>query len=257
MATMQQRFAAGLMEPDSALPEGLKSWNSPQPKARYDVYRNNVMVSLRRSLASRFPAAERIVGEGFFAAMADIFIREHPPRSPLLFLYGDDFPDFAAAFPPAQSVAFLADVMRLETARGRAYHAADIAPLDPARLAVVGPDDLAAVRFTLHPSATVLRSAFPLVTIWAMNAGEAPVAPISDWTSEDALVTRPHLTVEVLCLPPGGAVFLDALAADGSLADAAEAAAAAHPDFDLTATLACALRGGAFSSIQTKQGEQP
>ncbi|MCF6368881.1 HvfC/BufC N-terminal domain-containing protein [Rhizobium halophilum] len=257
MSTMQQRFAAGLMKPESALPEGLTSWNCRQPKVRYDVYRNNVMVSLRRALASRFPAAEMIVGEDFFAAMADIFICEHPPRSPLLFLYGDDFPDFAAAFPPAQSVPYLADVMRLEIGRGRAYHAADVAPLDPARLAAVAPDDLAAVRFTLHPSATVLRSAFPVVTIWAMNAGEAPVAPISDWTPEDALVIRPHLTVEVLRLPPAGAVFLDALAAGGPLADAAEAGAAAHPDFDLTATLACALSGGAFSTIQTQPGDQP
>ncbi|MCJ8519935.1 hypothetical protein ABID21_002778 [Pseudorhizobium tarimense] len=151
MSTTQQRFPAGLMKPDSALPEGLTSWNCRQPKARYDVYRNNVMVSLRRALASRFPAAERIVGEGFFAAMAGIFIREHPPRSPLLFLFGDSFPDFAETFPPAQSVAFLANV-RLEIARGRAYHAADVAPLDPARLAAVAPDDLAAVRFTLHPA---------------------------------------------------------------------------------------------------------
>jgi hypothetical protein len=257
MPTMQQRFAAALMTPDSALPEGLTSWNSRKPKARYNVYRNNVMIGLRRALASRFPAAENIVGEDFFAAMADIYIRANPPRSPLLFLYGDDLPDFAAGFPPAQTVPYLADVMRLEIARGRAYHAADVAPFDPAGLAAIAPERLADLRFTLHPSAAILRSSFPMVTIWAMNAGELPAAAIADWSPEDALVVRPHLVVEVLRLPPGGAVFLDALAAGETLSAAAEAAMAADPAFDLSANLAGALSAGAISAIQTQEGEQP
>jgi hypothetical protein len=257
MSTMQQRFAAALMAPDSPLPDGLSSWNSRQPKARYDVYRNNVMMSLRRALASRFPAAERIVGEDFFAAMADSFIRAHPPRSPLLFLYGDDLPDFAAGFPPAQSVPYLADVIRLEIARGRAYHAADAAPLDPARLAEVAPETLSGLRFALHPSASIIRSPFPLVTIWAMNAGEMPAGWIADWSPQDALVLRPHMTVEVLRLPPGGAVFLEALADGETLTTAAEAAMAADAAFDLTAILAGALGAGAFSAIITEQGDQP
>lgn len=257
MSTMQQRFAAALMAPDSPLPEGLSSWNSPQPKARYDVYRNNVMISLRRALASRFPAAERIVGEDFFAAMADVFIRAHPPRSPLLFLYGDDLPDFAAGFPPAQSVPYLADVIRLEIARGRAYHAADAAPLDPARLAGIAPEGLSHLKFVLHPATAILRSAFPVVTIWAMNAGEMPTAAIADWSREDALVVRPHLSVEVLRLPPGGAVFLEALADGKTLTTAAEAAMAADTAFDLATNLAGALSAGAFSAVITEQGDQP
>ncbi|MBU1316107.1 MAG: DNA-binding domain-containing protein [Alphaproteobacteria bacterium] len=257
MSSMQQRFAAALMAPDSPLPDGLSSWNSRQPKARYDVYRNNVMMGLRRALASRFPAAERIVGEDFFAAMADAFIRAHPPRSPLLFLYGDALPDFVAGFPPAQSVPYLADVMRLEIARGHAYHAADAAPLDPVRLASITPERLGDLRFTLHPAAAILRSAFPVVTIWAMNAGELPAAAIADWTPQDALVVRPHLVVEVLRLPPGGAVFLEALTDGMTLTTAAEAAMAADAAFDLAANLAGALGAGAFSAIHTDQGDQP
>ena len=257
MSTMQQRFAAALMEPGSPVPVGLASWNSPQPTARYNVYRNNVMIGLRRALAGRFPAAERIVGNDFFAAMADMFIRENPPRSPLLFLYGNEFADFAAGFPPASQLPYLADVIRLEIARGRAYHAADQAPLDPARLAAVAPDDLARVRFTLHPSISIVRSAFPVVTIWGMNAGEAPAAAITDWSPQDALVVRPNLAVEVLRLPAGGADFLEALSSGETLGDAAEAAITGNAGFDLTANLAGALNAGAFSAITIEQEEQP
>src|SRR5690606_12456857 len=139
---------------------------------------------------------------------------------------------------------------RLESAGGRAYHAADIAPLDPARLSEGPPGRLPGLRFPLDPSVSVIRSAYPVVTIWAMNAGEAAVAPVTDWAGQDALVVRPHLTVEVLQLPRGGGAFLDALAAGRDLQSAAEDAAGADRDFDLAANIAGALRSGVFTAIR-------
>ena len=48
---------------------------------------------------SRFPVVKRLVGEEFFRAMAQVFVTEEPPRSPVLFRYGSTFPDFIAGFP--------------------------------------------------------------------------------------------------------------------------------------------------------------
>ncbi len=134
--------------------------------------------------------------------MARVFVTAHPPRSPLLMTYGDDFPDFIAGFEPAAELPYLADVARLEAARTRAYHAADAEPVDPNLLRSIAPEALGGMRFVLHPSAEVVRSRHPIVTIWAMNAGEAELGPIEDWRREDALVARPHLDVEVRALPP-------------------------------------------------------
>jgi hypothetical protein len=61
------------------------------------------------------------------------------------------------------------------------------------------------------------RSGYPVVTIWAMNSGERDLAPIENWSAEDALIVRPHLEAEVRLLPPGGAVFLRALG-EGTIA---------------------------------------
>ncbi|WP_318530149.1 MULTISPECIES: hypothetical protein [unclassified Rhizobium] len=63
--------------------------------------------------------------------MALAYAERHPPRSPLLLFYGDDFADFVATFEPARDLAYLPDVIRLEAARGHAYHAADAVPLEP------------------------------------------------------------------------------------------------------------------------------
>ncbi|NTG47612.1 DUF2063 domain-containing protein [Agrobacterium rhizogenes] len=248
--TTQAEFATALLDTDRAVPEGLTAWNGPRPERRFGVYRNNVAVGLIGALASRFPVAEKIVGKDFFAAMAHEFVQLHPPRSPLLLAYGDDFADFVEIFEPAGDIDYLPDVIRLEAARGKAYHAGDAAPLDPVLLAAFEPERLASLAFTLHPSASILRSPFPMVTIWAMNAGEMELRPIDNWSGEDALVVRPEMTVEIHRLPAGGAVFLEVLAGRADLATAVEAAVATAPDFDLSANLAGVLAAGAFTIMR-------
>jgi hypothetical protein len=87
------------------------------------------------------------------------------------------------------------------------------------------------------------------VTIWAMNCGEQELAPIEDWRSEDALVVRPHLDVEVRLLPPGGATFLLALCSGHTISEAAQAAFGDHSEFDLSRSLAELISSGAVVEI--------
>lgn len=248
-STTQSEFAAAVKDPSLAIPASITAWNSDAPLRRFEVYRNNVSASLRGALASRFPATQVIVGEDFFAAMAQAFIDAHPPRSPLLLNYGDDFADFVEHFSPARELAYLPDVIRLEAARSRAYHAADQTPLDACCLAAIAPENLADLRFVPHPSLGIVRSSHPIVTIWAMNAGEVDLQPIDSWHGEDALVLRPQMIVEVHRLPPGGADFLLALASGQSLGQAVDVAMAASDAFDLTANLTGALQSGVFAAI--------
>lgn len=245
----QMKFAAALRDTNQPVPEGVNAWNGPHPQRRFGVYRNNVAVGLIGAVASRFPIAEKIVGKDFFAAMAHEFIRLNPPRSPLLLAYGDEFAEFTENFEPAKEIDYLPDIMRLEAARGRAYHAADAAPLDTERLAAVDPQHVASLRFIMHPSVAIIRSVHPIITIWAMNAGETTLSPIHEWQGEDALVVRPEMTVLVRRLPAGGAAFLQALASGADLSAALEAAAADSAEFDLSANLAGALQAGAFTAI--------
>lgn len=244
LSTLQSEFAHALIDAESPLPSGVISHTSLAPRKRFAVYRNNVMVGLIGALEARFPATRRIVGEDFFTAAARLFAAAHPPRSPVMMFYGDGFPDFLMRFQPAAEIAYLADVARLEAARTRAYHAADAEPLPPIALAGVAADALAGLRFVLHPSLEIIASAFPVVTIWAMNAGDLELAPITDWRGEEALVARPKYAVEVRRLPSGAAVFLRSLAAGEPLGVAAEAAQKNSADFDLAVNLAALFDPG-------------
>jgi hypothetical protein len=250
-AHYQEQFTEALLSRSFAMPEGVTCCSGEAPVKRFAIYRNNVSTGLARALAIRFPIAEKIVGESFFAAMAREFVRTNPPRSPVLLRYGDDFDRFVAGFAPAQSVPYLADVVRLENAQVRAYHAADEAPLEPQSLSDLEPDVLQRVKLRLHPSVSVVRSKHPIVTMWSMNSGETALGPINEWLGEDALVMRPQLSVITRRLPPGGASFLESLASDTMLGAAAERAWEEAEDFDPAANLVAALSAGVFVSLAT------
>jgi hypothetical protein len=94
-----------------------------------------------------------------------------------------------------------------------------------------------------------VRSAYPIVTIWSMNSGEQPLAPITEWEPEDALVTRPELSVLTRRIQPGSAILLLALMGGAMLGEAFESALAADPAFDLGHNLAELMRSGAIIDI--------
>jgi hypothetical protein len=241
-------FAAALLDPDAPLPSGIAANRNITADERFAIYRNNVIEGLVRALATRFPAVARVVGEDFFAAMARVYATQSPPRSPIMALYGEDFPQFIETFPPCADLPYLADLARVEAARARAYHAADAAPLTAEDFTRPG-SDLATLRIRPHPSFFVLASQHPVATIFAMNMGDEPLAEIEDWHGEDVCVVRPQARVEVHCLPKGGAVFLERWADGATLAEAAQAALAAETDFDLVENLAAIIRHGLIAEI--------
>ena len=233
-----ESFALALLDADRALPGGLRAWNGSDPKRRFDVHRNNVLVSLIEALATTFPVTQALVGAEFFRAMARVFVVHSPPASTLLFEYGRGFPDFVADFPPAAGLAYLADVARLEYCRVESCHAADAAALDAEAFAALmeTPDRLQLLRLRLHPACRLLRSRHAAFSLWAAHQGLMAIESVAPDVPEDVLVFRPAHEVRTLRLPPGGAAFLAALAEGCTLGEAA-AIADHEPGFDLTANL--------------------
>src|ERR1700740_3699263 len=122
-------FAAALIDPERETPAIVPGPADKGAVRRYNVYRNNVTVSLIDALAAVYPAVQRITGVDFFRAMARFHVRATPPTSPLLFEYGRDFPAFIESYEHAQAMPWLADTARLERAWLDAYHAEDAASL--------------------------------------------------------------------------------------------------------------------------------
>ena len=84
LAASQTDFAQSLLDPDRPVPAGLMAHTSQRPVRRFAVYRNNVAIALTQALADTFPVVKQLVGDEFFDAMAGVYLREQPPRSPVL-----------------------------------------------------------------------------------------------------------------------------------------------------------------------------
>lgn len=237
-------FAGALLDPTRPVPPGLTDPDGRPAGRRFDVYRNNVVASLGRALGTAFPVVRSLVGDEYFAAMAGVFLRAHPPRSRQLALYGDEFPGFLGAFQPVAHLGYLPDVARLEQALRESYHAADHLPAD---LSGVSPDDLLARRLNLAPSLRMIRSGWPVYGIWAAHTGAGiGTGGAPQMRAEDVVVLRAGFDPVPHLLPPGGGAFLAALLAGEPLGAAIDAGG---PNFEAGPVLGLFLTQGAVVEV--------
>jgi hypothetical protein len=226
------------------LPSGLTAASPEEVAQRFAVHRNTVAVSLAEALAQRFPVICRLVGAAFFAAMARVYAERHRPQSPVLLEWGGSFPGFLAAFPPLAAYPYMADVARIEWARGLAFHAADARPAEARIFAGADP---AVLRLRLHPAVHVLRCAHPAVSIWRMNQPDAPPGLQPPAGSEIALILRDrHFAVPVQPISAADAAMIDLIRSGSTLMTAALHAQSGAPGHDPQPLILHLMQAGAI-----------
>jgi hypothetical protein len=240
----QGEFSAALLNPELPAPSGLTDALGRPAGRRFSVYRNNVTASLTDVLQTGFPVLQKLVGEDYFKALAVLFLRENPPQSRIMMLYGAALPDFLATFPPLAHLPYLPDVARLEQALRESYHAADVPVFDAARLGALPPDALMAARLRLAPALRCLSSRYPVFSVWAANSREGAAPP--QMRAEATLITRAGFDPEPHLLPPGGAGFIAALTAGKTVGDALTAA---PEDFDIGTVLTLLIQGNGIADL--------
>jgi hypothetical protein len=221
------------------------------PADRISIYRNTSRIALTNALRLNYPAVQRLVGEDFFAATADIFIAKAPPQMAWLDFYGVEFPEFLERFAPAASLRYLPDIARLERAVSRALHTADAERLAPAQLANTAIADHARVSFVPHPTIGLLSSHYPVDAIWrAVLADDDAALTAIDLNSGAVwlLIERTTDAVAVTRLDQRPWQFAEALFAGRPLAAALEVAGSA----DAPAWLAAHLAAGRFVGFALK-----
>ena len=253
LARLQRSFAQALSDPTAALPEAVSAQDTQHREKRFNIYRNNVFASLIEVLAGRYPAVQKLVGEEFFTATASAFIRAHPPRDPVMILYGHDFPRFLENFEPAATLPYLGDVARIERAWNTAYYAAEARPLGPQDFAAVAAEDVARLALSLHPSVALLTSPFPARSIWQANLDGDDLSGLNLCAGgEDTAIVRPLSNVKAVTLPPGAYIFLKALQHGQVLGQAVDAAMTSEPAFDFQANLTGLISNGMITGFAVK-----
>jgi hypothetical protein len=178
----------------------------------FAVYRNTVLRGCIDALAANYPTVATLVGAEWFEAAAGRFARAHLPREGSLAAYGQGFADFleAEALEPANGLAYLGGVARLDRAWTEAHLAADAPVLTAASLAAVSPARLVDATLVPHPATRwVISPTLPIFTLWRRHREHAPLDDDLDWRGEGGLLTRPGATVAWRALDAGAARFLD------------------------------------------------
>lgn len=244
MSVTQAAFKAAILDPAAAVPTGIIDPDGAAAGKRFDVYRNNVAVSLSDALEAAFPVVRKLVGDEFFRAMAGVFLRKHPPKSPLMMFYGDAMPQFLGRFEPTKSIGYLPDIARIELAMRHAYHAEDATPVDPETLGALAADALMGAKLRIAPATQTVTSDFPVHAIYLANTQADAPKPVM--RAEAALITRAGFDPQIHRINATSAACIEALKKGHSLG---HAMATADDTLDLGAVLGLLLAQGAVTEI--------
>ena len=250
MRVAQSEFIKAVLDPNRPVPAGIASAKSSNPEKRFAVYRNNVVVSLVNALETGFPVIQKLLGSQFFRAMAGVYARQHPPRSPLLMFYGSEFPDFLEQFEPVRHLPYLPDVATLELLVRESYHSADSVPVDASAVHSIPKEKIASSRLELAPSLRILKSNYPIHGIWTMNMGGG-AKPVP--RPEAVLVVRRQFDPELELLGPGEFEFVTAIKSFLTIDEANKLALAQHGGFDLFTMLVRLLRFEAITGLSSSE----
>ena len=250
MSVSQKQFIQAIMDPSLPVPDGLSDGQARPAGRRFNVYRNNVAASLTAALHTAFPVIAKLLGKENMDGLSGMYLRAHPPSSPLMMFYGAHFPTFLADLKQLSHLGYLADVARLELALRRAYHAADAIPIEADELAKIPPDALMQTQIALAPCVQVISSPWPIYDIWRFNTQSD--APKPNAEAQDVLITRPEFDPIPQHLPIGGAAWITGLKQGATIAQAHGVTLETTPEFDLATTLTLLLQGAAIIKFDRK-----
>lgn len=245
-----ERFLSALAGDDAAL----APWcDGSAARPGLSIYRNTSAKGCADALVAQFPTVQQVVGADWLSAAAVAHAAAHPPRAASLLMYGADFAEWLAVFPPAAEMPFLADLARLDWLWTEAHLAADAPALDASALTGLTPEGFASHRLVLHPAARFATFADGAPSLWVAlrSPGDALRELALDDAAEAMLFVRPGLAIDHRVLSPGTHAFLANCAAGDSLAAAAMAALAAEPGLDLLSAFADLVAAGAFTDLRT------
>lgn len=225
--------------------------NAIPARVRVSVYRNNAREVFRGTLAQAYPVVAALVGEACFRTLATELRTRNPSRS-------GDLQDFLTAFPTLLSdlyleseFAYLPDVAALELAIEQAMLLRDTAALPIERLAQIDEASLARTRLVLAPSLRIIRSAFPILTIWRAHRTEPVRAVDVTRGGENVGVLRRGEDAELRLLDDATCALARQISAGYPLGEAFDALAQLTDTAALGAALHALFASGCVTALHT------
>jgi hypothetical protein len=199
--------------------------------ARLHAYADGYPARIRDALTEAFPAVMHLIGRQQATALTSRYVAAYPPRSFNLNQAGKDLVDFLASDELSAPFPFLPDLARLEWHMLRAFHAEELAPLDPAALAEWDDDAWEPARLHFQPAVAVVSSVWPVRDLHATRETPLDEIDIDLRDRPDHVLVRRHgLSVHCDSIEELEARALQALLAGETLGDVMQQLASAEHD---------------------------
>lgn len=208
------------------------------------VYRNTVIHGAVEALKSNYPVVTQIIGDEMFEGVAVEYSSANPPRSPVLALYGESFPDWLKQQDWVADLPYLPDVATVERLHVECLMAADAEPLHAA-----DPSELSGRRLQLHPAVRFTWLQTPAMSIWLAHQQPMPSEIAPEWKPEGAMFARPSpFTLHAPRIGASAHRILSGIRLGERAGQSMAAAARLYPDTDPEAVFASLLHMGAFAA---------
>lgn len=230
---LQRIFLAALYDTVEPGPVASIKGHGLDPDARLRVYRRACNEIQTAALRTTYPAVLALVGEAFFDQTARGYRRAHPSTSGNLQEFGAAFAEYLETLTACRSLAYLADVARLEWLRQQTVLAPESQPIPSDALTNRLNAARGLLQMVLHPSVRLFASRYAVLTIWRYAIQPTAERLTLGEEGERMALWREDGEVAMTVLDPASFTCIEALMQGLSL-DAAQAAAmAVDPDFAL------------------------
>lgn len=204
-----------------------------QRHAGLAAYRRNALLNACKAIVNTYPVLAQVVGEEFLHALARDHWQATPSCSGDLNEYGADLAASLAGPAEQAGMPWLVDLARLEWAVHAASMAADPAPLALDSLQALPADRLPGLRLTLQAACRLIRSDWPIASLWQQHQPDHMGALDLDTRgAETALVLRQGWQLTVIALDAPQAAFWSAAQAGRPLTAMIDEALEHAPHFD-------------------------
>ncbi|MCK4587165.1 MAG: putative DNA-binding domain-containing protein [Gammaproteobacteria bacterium] len=136
---------------------------------RLGIYQNGVAIGYRDALGGVFEVVKKLVGDDFFAHVAESYVRVHSSTSGNVHDFGESFPEYLETFLGLETLPYLSGVARLEWAYHAAFHSPVGEMLNINKLSRVSESQYEQLTLFLSPACYLLRSNYPVLRIWQVN----------------------------------------------------------------------------------------
>lgn len=176
----QHRFQECVLQPEE-VDQVLMAHLSPgsiDKQAQIGIYRNAYAIRLVEALRSNYPALHQLLGDDDFDAMGRRYLKNCPPTEASIRWFGHSLSEYLEQQAPYDALPVLSELARFEWALRHTIDAADREVVSVETLQAVSPERWGALRFALHPSASVLNLQWNTPQVWqALSDGLPPPDP--------------------------------------------------------------------------------